>query len=243
VTVNRIDGTTAVSELTTGAMSTQNPPDGIRIRPGDYSLSLGGDYQAQYHADWRQSVGTLDQYRVPRLELTPAGNSAVSVERMLSIGVGMRVDITDLQSKDIYDDLQQLVTGRVLRLGERNYPRVSLVCAPYEVYQTFALTGDDRARPGMSDTETGSTLTDSQTGSLTIISATGYYLVTTAAADFPMDVMIDGERITLSGVVDTATPGQQTATITVRGVNGAAKAHAVGETIQLAEPNRYQFRD
>lgn len=242
VTVNRIDGSTAVSELTDGDMSTQNPPDGVRIRPGDYDLSLGGDYQAQYHADWRQSVGTLDQYRIPRLELTPAGNSAVSVERMLSIGVGMRVDITDLSSKDIYDDLQQLVNGRTLRLGMREYPRISLVCSPYEVYRTFALTSDDRARPGMVDTETASTLTSSQTGSLTIISSTGYYLVTTDAADFPMNVMIDGEVMTWSAVVDTATPGQQTATISVRGVNGAAKAHASGVSVQLAEPNRYQFK-
>lgn len=242
VTVNRIDGTTAVSELTEGDMSTQNPPDGVRIRPGDYDLSLGGDYQAQYHADWRQSKGTLDQYRIPRLELTPAGNSAVSVERMLSIGVGTRIDITDLSSKDIYDDLQQLVNGRTLRLGMREYPMVSLVCSPYEVYRTFALTSNSRSRPGMVDTETGSTLTSSQTGSLTITSTTGYYLVTTATTDFPMNVMIDGEEMTWSGVADTATLGQQIATITVRGVNGAAKAHGLGESIQLAELNRYQFR-
>lgn len=240
VTVERIDGTKIVSELTAGRLSTQEPPNGIRVRPGGYQLSLDNDTDAPLHADWRLAVGTQDRYRVPQLNVTAVGSSALSVEKLLSLSVGMHVDITNLTSKNIYDPVELLVIGTSLRLGRREYPQLTMVGQPYEVHRAFALTANDRARPGMTDSKLGTVLSTSYTGAISITSDTGYYLVTTDAADFPLNVMIEGEEITLSSCSGDLSP--QSAVISARSVNGVIKTHVVGETIQLYRPNYYQFR-
>lgn len=242
VSVTRDGGTTITVEETTGPLSTLDAPDGVGLRETSYRLSLGGDDQVQDHAYARLGIGTIDQYRVPKVVITSAGSSTVSLETLLSIGVGDRVDIAGLTALDVYDTLQQLVVGVRIRLGDRFYPRIELTCVPYDVFRTLALTGDQYARPDTADTVTGSTLSTTATGSLTLTSVSGAYPCTTDATDFPVDVMINGERITLSAIADTATPGVQTATISARSVNGVVKTHAVGETVEAAEPNYWQFR-
>jgi hypothetical protein len=241
VSVDRIDGTTATAEKTTGVLSTQDAPDGIGLRDKSFPLSLGTDGQALDHAYARLGLGTIDQYRVPKITVTSAGTSTVSIERLLSLGVGDRVDLTGLTSLFVYDTLPQLVTGVSIALGDRFYPTVTLNCVPYEAFRCLAFTNDQYARIDTVDTVTSSTLTTTATGSLTITS-TNVYACTTDTADFPVDVLISGERVTLSAIVDTATPGVQTATISVRAVNGVPKAHGTGEAIELAEPNYWQFR-
>lgn len=242
VSVTRDGGTTVTVEETTGPLSTLDAPNGVGLRDTSYRLSLGGDNQVENHAYWRLSLGTLDQYRVPTVVITSAGTSTISLETLLSIGVGDRIDITGLTAMDVYDTLPQLVVGVRIRLGDRFFPRVELTCIPYDIFRTLALTDDQYARIDAADTATGSTLTTTAIGSLTLTSASGSYLWTVDATDFPLDVMITGERITLSTIVDTATPGTQTATISARSVNGVVKTHAVGETVELAEPNYWQFR-
>lgn len=240
VTVQRIDGATAVAELTDGRRSTQEPPLGVRVRPGSYQLSISSDSGVQQHADWRLSVGTQGQYRVPSVNVTAAGASTLTVERMLSLSVGMRVDVTGLASKNIYDTQQLLVSGTSMRLGRREHPQLSMVGQPYEVYRSFALTGDNYARPDMVDTKLGTALSTSYTGAISLTSDAGYYLLTTLAADFPLDVVIDGEQITLSAASGDVSP--QSATISARSVNGVVRTHAIGAEVRLYRPNRYQFR-
>lgn len=241
VTVNRIDGTSATVEKTTGPLSTQDAPNGIGLKDKGFPLSLGGDNQVTNHAYARLGIGTIDQYRMPRLTVTAAGTSTVSIEKLLSLGIGDRIDLTGLTSMFIYDTLPQLITGVSISLGDRFYPTVTINGVPYEAFSGLALTGDRYARVDSVDTKTGSTLSTTATGSLTI-NSTNVYAVTTDTADFPVDVMISGERVTLSAVVDTSTPGVQTATVSARSVNGVVKAHGVGEDIVLAEPNYWQFR-
>lgn len=242
VSVTRDGGTTVTVEKTSGPLSTQDAPNGVGLRDTSYRLALSGDDQVATHAYWRLGLGTLDQYRVPTVTITSAGTSTVSLETLLSIGIGDRIDITGLSAMDVYDTLSQLVVGVRIRLGERFYPRVELTCVPYESFRTLAITGDQYARPDLADTTTGSTLTTTQIGSLTLVSASGAYLLTVDATDYPLDVMIGGERITLSSCADTATAGVQTAQISVRAVNSVVKSHGTGETVELAEPNYWQFR-
>lgn len=242
VTVARDGGTSITVEKTTGPLSTQDAPDGVGLRDTSYRLSLGGDNQVADHAYWRLGLGTLDQYRVPSVTITSAGTSTVSLETLLSIGIGDRIDITGLARLDVYDDLQQLVVGVRIRLGDRFFPRVEFTCVPYDIFRTLAITGDQYARPDGTDTTTGTTLTTTQTGSLTLVSASGSYPWTVDPADFPLDLMLAGERVTVSSIVDTATTGVQTATIIARSVNGVVKSHSTGEEVTLVEPNYWQYR-
>jgi hypothetical protein len=241
VTVERIDGTTAIAELASGRLSTAAPPAGIGQKPQGFQLSLGSDTQAQLHADWRLSTGTVARPRVTEVVAEPAARNSITVEQMAAINIGSRVDLAGLAAWNIYGTLPQLVTGYTMRLGDRFAPTLSVNCVPYDPYQAFAFTGDDSARPDAADTVTGTALTTpTQTGSLTLISQSGFYLWTTDPADFPLNIMIAGEVITLSAITGNTSP--QTATITGRSVNGVSKTHAAGKSVTLAQRNRWQFR-
>lgn len=239
-TVNRIDGTSAVAEVTSGRLSTAAPPNGIGLRDDAADLSIGSDTLVQYHADWRLALNTISKHRAPSFKITAAGASKIGIDRLLSLNMGARIDITGMADKKIFDTMSQLVLGYTLEIGDRFYPELELHCAPYEPFSTFAFISNRYSRLDAVDTTTGSTLTTTATGALTLTSASGLYVWETDSGSFPMDIMIAGERITLSGISSASSP--QTATISARSVNGVVKAHAVGETVSLAEPNYWQFR-
>lgn len=239
VEVKRVDGTSAVAELATGALSTQPPPNGLGTRDESYTLSLGSDDQAQDHAEWRLGLGTIDQPRVPNVLVTPAGAASVGVERLTSISVGSRIDVTSLAAlKDIYDDLQLIVLGYTLRVGRKEFPVLEMNCAPYEVHRAFALTADDHARPDGYDSLTNATLTTTAT-SMSVKSQSGIYLWTTDPTDCPFNVKVGGEVMRVTAVTGESSP--QTFTV-VRSINGVVKTHAVDEPVTLAQPNYWNFR-
>jgi len=62
----------------------------------------------------------------------------------------------------------------------------------------------------------------------------GSPLWTTAGADFPFDIRIDGEQITISGISGAASP--QTFTASARSVNGVVASHNVGAAVSLWQP-------
>jgi hypothetical protein len=241
VTVDRIDGGSASSELETGVLSTLAPPDGIGVRDRKFTLSLGSDTQAQTQADYRLGLLTVHGYRLADAAVISAGSAGLSLELLMSMDVGTRMDITGMaDSKKIFDDLPQLILGYELRLGDRFMPMLTANCAPYDPFVTFALVSG-RNTIGASATTTGSTLTTTATGSLTIVSDAAEHNWTTDSADFPQDIMISGERITIDGI--TGSGATQTANITVRSVNGVVKAHATGESVQIAPRlNKWGFR-
>jgi hypothetical protein len=91
---------------------------------------------------------------------------------------------------------------------------------------------------GHIDTD-GSTLAGGtlNTSALTFQIATtnaGSPLWTTNGADFPFDINIGGEQITLSGISGGASP--QTATASARSVNGVVATHPVGAAVSLWQP-------
>lgn len=239
VEVARVDGTSVVAELGTGALSTQPPPNGLGVRDDSYTLSLASDDQATDHANWRLGVGTVDQPRVPKFMVTPAGAASVGVERLMSISIGSRVDITALSTlKDIYDDLQLIVLGYTLNVGRKEFPTLEMNCAPYEVHRAFALTGDDKARPDGYDSFTNASLTTTAT-SMSVKSTSGIYLWTTDATDCPFYVRVGGEVMRVTAVVNETSP--QTFTV-VRSINGVVKTHTADEPVSLAQPNYWNFR-
>lgn len=58
---------------------------------------------------------------------------------------------------------------------------------------------------------------------------------TTAAGDYPLDLLIGGELVTATGI---STAGTQTFTGVTRSVNGVAKAHAAGTPVRVARAMR-----
>ncbi|MFO7401321.1 MAG: hypothetical protein C0P63_018360, partial [Actinomycetales bacterium] len=58
-------------------------------------------------------------------------------------------------------------------------------------------------------------------------------LWTTALGDFPLDVMVGGERMRVTRITGTSSP--QTFTVT-RSINGIKKSHSPGEPVTLFKP-------
>jgi hypothetical protein len=242
VIVDREDGATVVQEETSGRLSSALPPAGIGRRERKFDLLIGSDLLAERAADWLAAVGTVAVPRVSEVSALPAARNSITVEQMADLNVGLRIDIDTLTSRGIYDTLSQVVAGYKLDLSDRHNPQVTITCIPFEPYRAWAFTGDDRARLDGFDSRTTSTLTTTQLGALTVQSLSGDFLWTTSPADFPLNIKIAGEVMTVSAIADTA-PGVQTFTISARSVNGVVKAHATtGRAVNLALPNRAAMR-
>lgn len=238
VEVTRIDGTTAIAENTDGPLSTELPPNGIGQRDESYTLSIGSDDLVQDHADWRLGLGTVDEYRVPRFTVTPAGADSLGVELLMSLNIGSRVDIVDLTDKHIYDDLPQVVLGYNLNISDKFYPVLEMNVAPYELFRTLALTTDDHSRVDGYDSFVDDPMTTTDT-SMAVTSSSDNYPWTTLASDLPFYVEVTGEVMEVTAVNPSGSP--QVFTV-VRSVNGVVKSHGLGEDVVLADPNYWQFR-
>lgn len=87
---------------------------------------------------------------------------------------------------------------------------------------------------GRADTD-GSQLDDGITDSATTfdVAVTDGPLWTTDSGEFPFDVMVGGEVMTVTAVSGASSP--QTFTVT-RAVNGITKSHSTGTDVRLAQP-------
>jgi hypothetical protein len=82
----------------------------------------------------------------------------------------------------------------------------------------------------------GSSTTNSVTNSAAsfqVTTAAGNPIWTTSAGDFPFDIMVAGEQMTVTTITGTGSP--QTFHVT-RSVNGVVKAHVAGEDVRLYAP-------
>lgn len=80
----------------------------------------------------------------------------------------------------------------------------------------------------------GSTLNTTALSFQVATTNAGSPLWTTSGADFPFDIRIDGEQITISGISGASSP--QTFTASARSVNGVVATHSVGAAVSLWQP-------
>lgn len=242
VTVNRKNGSSYEAALTSGTMSTQLPPNGIGPYPYGYDLSLGGDSILPDQAGWRLRFGTVDEPRYPRIPVNVryfAGTSAAQIamtNALLTIDIGDRLDVLNPPGPDFPPDpISQIVQGYTETLGNFEHDIV-FNCSPASPWRVAFL---DDATFGVADTD-GSTLggdyplgTETSLLVKTTGAATGSPLWTTSAGDFPFDVNVGGERMTVTNITGSSSP--QTFTVT-RSVNGVVKGQTSGTDVRLWQP-------
>lgn len=200
ITVSRTGGTTVTTALADGsAMSTGNPPGGV----GDYGFalaaSLNSDSQAADLAGWVLHGGTVDEPRYPGItvDLANAGMSPLFYP-VLDTEHGDYVSAAGLPSWLPPGPLKGIVWGAVKELG--NFVcRVTWQTQPESAYEVAAADDAVYGRPDTDGSSTHSPATSTAT-SLTLDSAAIPW--TAAAADYPFDVVITGEQVTLTGVTD-----------------------------------------
>jgi hypothetical protein len=239
-TVQRTGGSSARSVVGDGPNSILDPPLGIGRYNTQVTLNVQSDDRLPSIAGWMTLVGSWDQERYPsvaealhRTELT--GNATLTAQ-VMALDLGDTLVLADLPSWMTPDDVPELVQGYTETLSKFLWD-VTYNCTPAGPYRSVTLLGSSGYPPRLDATThtIGGTMTTTAT-SVTFVTAAGsarWVDSATYAADFPFDVVIAGEVMTVTAMTGTSSP--QTATLT-RSVNGVVKAHSSGEAVRLAKP-------
>lgn len=201
VTVNRVGGSSA------RVLADPGPLDVATVGQYDTSddLTLYDDTQPEQHASWKVHIGTWDEARFPQVNLQLENDPSL-IQAVCRLETGSRIRITGtIPSWLPPEDIDLLVIGYSEVLGQFSWT-VQLVCIPYGPYRLGEIEGPDNLI--RLDTA-GSTLTADVTNTataLTLTTGTGPRWVGSIQypAEFPYDLMIAGERVTvnsLTGVV------------------------------------------
>lgn len=201
-TVQREGGSSGRYEKTSGSLNV-NPPeldeDGVGRYAKQVTLSLYSDEQCEGLAAWRVHLGTWDEARFPTLTVD-ARAIVDQVPEVAQLDVGDVIKVTNVPTKHSYNDLYLLVQGYTEVLNRFRW-QMTFNCVPYGPWMT-AVAGEARA-----DT-TGSTLATPATATATTLQVVNegalWARSTDYPDDFPMDILVDGERMTLTGVTGTA---------------------------------------
>lgn len=250
VTVEQPGGSSARAEQTTGPMSTQDYPDGIGRVDTTVSVNTSSTNLLPNHAEWRLALGVTPDPRVPdakfNIDATPIRGLR---NQLLDVRLADRVVFTGAGAKTGYYDALSQLTRSIAEEWTNHTAEFTLNTSPEGPFAVSALDGTARLDSG-SSTLSGD-LSASAVGTFSVATAgLGDLWITTATHQpdsfgtnhFPMDIMIGGERITISAITGATSP--QTFTISARGVNGVAQpgsvgmAHASGAEVHVFEPYR-----
>lgn len=234
VTVTRSGGTSSRATLTTGALSTQNPPNGVGQYDDSVQLSLATDAQTLDLAWWRLHLGTVDEQRFPKLAINLAHASIVNSPTIrnaaLAVRFGDRVVVTDLPPQLPPGQISQLALGSSEMIDNFQH-RITWNSRPESPFRV-AVTDDPVY--GRVDTDGSQLAADVGPADTTLsVAVTAGPLWTTSAPEFPFDVLVGGEQITVTNITGSSSP--QTFTVT-RSVNGVSKPQATGADVRLFQP-------
>ena len=201
VTVKRVAGSSVRAEQTTGPMSTQPPPEGVGRYDTSVGLSLEHDGQLVDQAGWRLHLGTVDEARYPKVKIHLAhpafATDADLTTAALAVDVGDRIVITDPSPDLPPDDISLLAIGYSEVLDQFEHV-ITFVCQPESPWRVWQLdtAGFDRLDTAGCELTADATSTDTE---LTVGTTSGP-VWTTDPGDMPFDVMVAGERCTVTAV-------------------------------------------
>jgi hypothetical protein len=231
VVVNRVNGGSYEAALTTGALSTADPGSGgVGKYEKSYTLNCYTDLQLPYLAGWLLGLGTVNQARWPTLTFLREAVSSSLASQLLLADLDSKINIGANPTYKLYDDVQQLVAGYTETISVNGH-RIVFNCVSEEPYHVGVVDDGGVSRVDHAAAYTNGTLTTTAT-SMSVKSNDGT-LWTTDAAEMPYDVIVAGERMTVTNCTGSSSP--QTMTVT-RSVNGVVKTHQANEQVTLFRP-------
>jgi hypothetical protein len=242
VTVTSPDGSAYRYQKTTGALSILAPPNGAGQYDSSWSANAYYSYMVRNIAAWLVSLGTVDRPRYPALRINRANPEVVAAGWSGAFGSALLVDImskvvvTGMTPSGLYDDVQQTVIGMVEFLHTQRH-EIAFVCTPEEPRHVGVAA--NAASPAVTDSRMdtgGSTVNagiNTVVTSMAVATAAGNQLWTTTAGDFPFDIIVGGERMTVTNITGSSSP--QTFTVT-RSVNGVVKSQIAATDVRLFTP-------
>ncbi|MGA5116846.1 hypothetical protein [Streptomyces pseudogriseolus] len=234
VTVSRIDGSSARVEQDDPAepLNTAEPgtnPHAVGRYTATYSLDLDSDEQCEQIAAWKLHLGTWDESRFPVVRINLARNPEL-IDAATRVDIGDRIQITDPPAWLPPGTIDLMVQGYRETMSQFEWV-IEYNCTPYGPWSVGVT---DTARANTAGCALAEDLDTTET-SIDVLTTTGPRWVDSAtyASDFPFDITIGGEVMTVTACTGTTT--SQTFTVT-RSVNGVVKAHASGTAVSLATP-------
>jgi hypothetical protein len=195
--------------------------------------NVATDLDLPNQASWRVHMGTVDEARYPTLTVNLAAEALLAdpaaVAGLLDLGVEDPLTVTGASVRRIYDDVRLIARGYTATVDTAYKHTMVFNSEPYAPLDV-GVYGDTDDRYGTAGSVLAGTLTSSAT-SFTV-NVTAGELWTTAAGQFPMDIMIGGERIRLSAISGS---GPHTFIVAAggRAINGVVKSHSAGAAVSL----------
>lgn len=234
VTVQRTGGSSHEVALLAGPMSVQVPPNGINRYTKSYTEVLYSDGQLPSAAGWLLSLGTVDQQRFPEIAVNLARPATVGVfSQVVATDIGDLLTVANPPAWMPPEVIQQLLVGWTETLGPQTWT-IGWNCAPAVPYFTGILGDPLFGQPDTDGSALVNAVSSTATSLLVAPTGSGYPLWTTASSDFPFDVIMAGERMTVTRVTGTSASGQ-VFTVT-RSVNGIVTAQNTGAAVSLFYP-------
>lgn len=237
VTIEDRSGATATSELAAGALSTADYPAGIGVFKGgafpDVKVNVADPSQLQDLADWYLARGTVDAPRFPQVKIEVGLDSPALQTATAALIVGDRITVAGL----LPDTLNLQVIGISEVVNTHEWP-FTLTCIPDDAFQIGVYdTLNDRY--DSASTTLNAALTTTATAAVFKTTDLDDVWALTGAGT-PYDVLVAGERMTVTamGAVTGTGPWTQNATVT-RSVNGVVKAPAAATAVHVFESARY----
>jgi len=238
VTAKREGGSSARASLDTGPLSTQLPPDGVGPYEAEITLNVYADTDLGHQASWRLHVGTWDEARYPSVHIDLAALAQAGKQTLVTTAAGLDVGdhlaLDDLPAWLPPDRADLLALGFAETLLPFGWD-ISVTCAPYGPWRVGVLSedvGDDNPLLGYLDWDS-CVLAEDLTTTETAVDVTTTPLISTDADDFPFDIYVGGERMTVTACSGTSNP--QTLTVS-RSVNGVVKSHETDAVVTLVHP-------
>lgn len=231
VTASQRDGGEAVAIQATGPMSVQNVPDGIGPKKTGLDVNVSDETRLPDLAGWELAQGTLEGPRFPSLtvdlDAAPSLTTAVN-----GIDIGDRVAVTGLREYTI-----DLIVIGISEAPRQKRRQVIFTCIPADVFWQAGIYDNSARRISSASTTLAAGVTSSATS---MVFRTVDLLDTWSTTETPYDVLLAGERVTVTamGAVSGSGPYDQPATVT-RAVNGIAKAQTAGTPVDNYIPARW----
>lgn len=200
-----VGGVSQTYEETEGRLSTALPPAGVGVYgPSDVGLNLAVSDAGTLldQAAWRVHLGTVDEARHPQISVNLAHSSFVgnpALKRaVLALRQGDRIQVQNPPAWLPPDTIDQLVLGIEETLTHFEHT-LTFICAPASPYAVGVLDDDD-ARIDTDGSELVSAVSDSATALVVAPSPGEVTLWTTDSSDWPFDVRLGGEVVSVTSV-------------------------------------------
>ncbi|HEY6278723.1 MAG TPA: hypothetical protein VIX86_20615, partial [Streptosporangiaceae bacterium] len=227
---------TAAQFAATSALSIAAPPGGVGLYQDSQTINVFLDSQLGDQAGWLVHLGTVSELRYPAIPVNLARPALASLQNTIAaLDIGDYLQVASPPAQVGPDTVKQLAWGYTETLGGYVW-EITWQARPESPWEVLVL-GSGLAGDCRLDSD-GSTLHQAYTTtstSLLVDTAAGFplWLAGNTSPDFPFDIMIAGERMTVTAV--SGTSGSQTFTVT-RSVNGIVKAQAAGAAVNLFQP-------